>query len=113
MKPLELKPRVREARGFKGMALWLEAERAVREDPLRRVQLQDFARALEPALRKLSAEHRAAFLLYAAGCTKKSIGDALGCSEGTAMSRVFYARKRLQEMLAQHRNLEARCERFE
>jgi len=46
------------------------------------------------------------------GCTKKSIGDALGCSEGTAMSRVFYARKRLQEMLAQHRNLEARCERF-
>lgn len=108
-----LQPRVRESRGFKGMALWLEAERMVREDPLRKAQLQEFARELGPALRKLSVEHRAAFLLYAAGCSKKSIGKALGCRIGTAMSRVFYARKELQRMLARHRGLEARLERFE
>lgn len=52
------------------------------------------------ALQELSVEHRAVVLLKEVeGLSYQEIAEALGCSVGTVMSRLFYARKRLQGML--------------
>ena len=73
------------------------------DDPGRRAEVEEFSTALTTALEKLSDSHRAVFMLHAAeGMTYKEIADALGCNIGTVMSRLFYARKRLQELLGSH-----------
>lgn len=57
--------------------------------------------ALEKALGKLSDKHRTVFVLYTVkGLSYKEIAETVGCSIGTVMSRLFYARKNLQAMLA-------------
>jgi RNA polymerase sigma-70 factor (ECF subfamily) len=51
-------------------------------------------------LAALSPEHRAAVVLKEIeGLQYHEIAEAVGCSIGTVMSRLFYARKRLQSML--------------
>ncbi|MBI3829488.1 MAG: sigma-70 family RNA polymerase sigma factor [Planctomycetes bacterium] len=78
-------------------------DRAERESPSRRAELSEFGRDLQGALEKLSEAHRAVFMLHAAeGMSYREIADALGCNIGTVMSRLFYARKKLQELLAPH-----------
>jgi RNA polymerase sigma-70 factor (ECF subfamily) len=73
------------------------------DNPGRQAEVQEFSTALTSALEKLSDSHRAVFMLHAAeGMTYKEIADALGCNIGTVMSRLFYARKRLQELLGSH-----------
>ncbi|MCA8923628.1 MAG: sigma-70 family RNA polymerase sigma factor [Planctomycetes bacterium] len=58
--------------------------------------------ALREALDKLSEKHRTVFVLYTVkGLSYKEIAEAVGCSVGTVMSRLFYARKNLQGLLAQ------------
>ncbi|MDC3379357.1 RNA polymerase sigma factor [Planctomycetota bacterium] len=58
--------------------------------------------ALSKALDTLSEKHRTVFVLYSVkGLSYKEIAANLGCSIGTVMSRLFYARKNLQGMLAQ------------
>jgi len=55
---------------------------------------------IETALAKLSEEHREAVLLKdVQGLSYKEIADAMGCSIGTVMSRLFYARQKLQALL--------------
>jgi RNA polymerase sigma-70 factor (ECF subfamily) len=55
---------------------------------------------IEAALGKLSEEHREAVLLKdVQGLSYKEIADAMGCSIGTVMSRLFYARQKLQALL--------------
>ena len=55
---------------------------------------------IENALEKLSPEHREAILLREVqGLEYKEIADVMGCSLGTVMSRLFYARKKLQTLL--------------
>jgi RNA polymerase sigma-70 factor (ECF subfamily) len=82
-------------------------ERAEQEAPERRAELKEFTADLQLALQKLSPAHRAVFMLHAAeGMTYQEIADALKCNIGTVMSRLFYARKQLQKLLAAH--LEAR-----
>jgi len=55
---------------------------------------------IEFALAKLSEEHREAVLLKdVQGLSYKEIADAMGCSLGTVMSRLFYARQKLQALL--------------
>ena len=55
---------------------------------------------IEAALAKLSEEHREAVLLKdVQGLSYKEIADAMGCSLGTVMSRLFYARQKLQALL--------------
>ncbi|MCZ7645399.1 MAG: sigma-70 family RNA polymerase sigma factor [Planctomycetota bacterium] len=79
------------------------AERAERESPSRRAELSEFGASLELALEKLSESHRTVFLLHAAeGMTYREIAETVGCNIGTVMSRLFYARKKLQELLAPH-----------
>ena len=52
------------------------------------------------ALKELSPEHRAVMLLKEVdGLSYQEIADTVGCTIGTVMSRLFYARKRLQTLL--------------
>ena len=72
-------------------------------DPERAAEASEFNTALAKALLSLSENHRAVFMLHAAeGMSYKEIAEALDCNIGTVMSRLFYARKRLQELLAPH-----------
>jgi RNA polymerase sigma-70 factor (ECF subfamily) len=55
---------------------------------------------IEQALEKLSPEHRAVIVLREFdGLDYQEIADALGASMGTVMSRLFYARKKMQTLL--------------
>jgi len=73
------------------------------ESPVQKAEFAELSAALSEALLKLSDSHRAVFMLHAAeGMSYKEIAEALDCNIGTVMSRLFYARKRLQELLAPH-----------
>ena len=55
---------------------------------------------IEAALGKLSGEHREVVLLKdVQGLSYKEIADVMGTSLGTVMSRLFYARQKLQALL--------------
>jgi RNA polymerase sigma-70 factor (ECF subfamily) len=55
---------------------------------------------IEAALAKLSEDHREVVVLKdVQGLSYKEIADAMACSIGTVMSRLFYARQKLQTML--------------
>jgi RNA polymerase sigma-70 factor (ECF subfamily) len=54
------------------------------------------------AINDLTPEHKAVIVLRTVdGLSYKDIGEILGCSEGTVMSRLHYARKKLQEKLSE------------
>jgi RNA polymerase sigma factor (sigma-70 family) len=56
---------------------------------------------LERAIQNLSEGYRMVFVLAEIeGLPHKEIGEMLGISEGTSKSQLFYAKKRLREMLA-------------
>ena len=58
--------------------------------------------AREKALGELSDKHKDVFLLYTVkGLSYREIADYLHISVGTVMSRLFYARKNLQGLLAE------------
>ena len=55
---------------------------------------------IEAALAKLSPEHREAVLLKdVQGLSYKEIAEVMGSTMGTVMSRLFYARQKLQTLL--------------
>ena len=55
---------------------------------------------IEKAIGQLSPEHRAVILMKEIDDMQyHEIAEALGCSIGTVMSRLFYARKKLQSLL--------------
>jgi RNA polymerase sigma-70 factor (ECF subfamily) len=55
---------------------------------------------IEAALAKLSPEHRQVVVLKdVQGLAYKEIAEVMECSLGTVMSRLFYARQKLQTML--------------
>ncbi|MBC8128678.1 MAG: sigma-70 family RNA polymerase sigma factor [Gloeobacteraceae cyanobacterium ES-bin-144] len=55
---------------------------------------------IEKALAKLSSEHREVVVLKdVQGLSYKEIAEVMACSIGTVMSRLFYARQKLQVML--------------
>ena len=57
-------------------------------------------RRIEAAIDELSEEHREVILLKEVqGCRYQEIADILDISMGTVMSRLFYARKKLQTLL--------------
>jgi len=71
-------------------------------DGLVREELRD---RLRKALDSLSPEHRAAISLKEIeGLSYKEIAAQMGCTTGTVMSRLFYARHKLQAALADLRN---------
>jgi RNA polymerase sigma-70 factor (ECF subfamily) len=73
------------------------------ESPAHKAEISEFSSALSSALLKLSESHRTVFMLHAAeGMSYKEIAETMDCNIGTVMSRLFYARKRLQELLQPH-----------
>lgn len=62
---------------------------------------RELSEAVGKALMKLSDKHRTVFVLHVVkGMPYKEIAETLGCSVGTVMSRLFYARRHLQGLLA-------------
>jgi len=71
------------------------------DDAMHRSELRQ---ALERAFDQLSPPHRAVMVLRELeGLSYEEIAAVLGCSLGTVMSRLHYARKRLQVLLAPYR----------
>lgn len=66
-----------------------------------RLAQSELVRRIDQALAAISPEHRAVILLREVeGRSYEEIADLVGCSLGTVMSRLFYARKKLQSLLA-------------
>jgi RNA polymerase sigma-70 factor (ECF subfamily) len=78
------------------------ASTAPRVDPLpfQKMEGEEIRRRIDDAVEKLSPEHRAVILMREMdGMQYEEIAEALDCSVGTVMSRLFYARKKLQILL--------------
>ena len=70
-------------------------------DPYVDLQSRELGERLLAAINELTPDHKAVIVMRAVeGLSYKDIGRVLGCSEGTVMSRLHYARKKLQEKLA-------------
>jgi len=69
-------------------------------DPVERAQTAELSERLRSALGKLSEKHRTVLILHSMeNLSYREIAQVVGCSIGTVMSRLFYARKRLAELL--------------
>jgi RNA polymerase sigma-70 factor (ECF subfamily) len=69
-------------------------------DPFREINDRRLGEKLLSAINELTPDHKAVIVMRAVeGLSYKEIGRIMGCSEGTIMSRLHYARKRLQEKL--------------
>lgn len=72
-------------------------------DPDHGLNRTDLREVLTAALNQLPAAQRQTFVLHVdGGLSYQEVADALGIAVGTVMSRLFYARQRLKESLAQH-----------
>jgi RNA polymerase sigma-70 factor (ECF subfamily) len=68
------------------------------------LEREELRRAIDAAIARLAEPHRQTFVLHVEGeLTYREVADALGISIGTVMSRLFYARQRLKNLLAHHR----------
>ena len=69
-------------------------------NPTERVEREELRVEIDRAMEKLSYEHRTVLLLHEYdGLEYKEIAKAMHCSIGTVMSRLFYARRRLGNLL--------------
>jgi RNA polymerase sigma-70 factor (ECF subfamily) len=68
--------------------------------PHKAMERDEIRDRIEKAIAQLSPEHRAVILMKEIDEMQyHEIAEALGCSIGTVMSRLFYARKKLQNLL--------------
>jgi len=68
--------------------------------PHQRMEQKEIRARIDAAIKQLSPEHRAVILMKETEDMQyHEIAEALGCSIGTVMSRLFYARKKLQNLL--------------
>lgn len=68
--------------------------------PDRELERQEMREQFAQALEKLKPEHKMALVLREVdGLSYDEIADAMDCRRGTVMSRIFYARKAIQEYL--------------
>jgi RNA polymerase sigma-70 factor, ECF subfamily len=75
-------------------------EPAIDDDPAQGLHRQDLRRALDAALGRLSFPVRTTFVLFAeAGLSYKEIAETQDVPIGTVMSRLHYARQKLQGFL--------------
>ena len=69
-------------------------------NPTREMEREELLNEIDKAMEKLSYEHRTVLLLHEfEGLEYKEIAKAMHCSIGTVMSRLFYARRRLGNLL--------------
>ena len=72
-------------------------------DPFREFRDRELGKRLIAAIDELTPDHKAVIVMRAVeGLSYKDIGRVMGCSEGTVMSRLHYARKKLQEKLGSY-----------
>jgi RNA polymerase sigma-70 factor (ECF subfamily) len=68
--------------------------------PLQKLEGDEIRQRINAAIERLSPEHRAVILMREIdGLQYDEIAAAMDCSIGTVMSRLFYARKKLQTLL--------------
>jgi RNA polymerase sigma-70 factor, ECF subfamily len=68
--------------------------------PYERMERSEVRARIDDAIAQLSPEHRAVILMKETEDMQyHEIAETLGCSIGTVMSRLFYARKKLQNLL--------------
>lgn len=78
-----------------------ESQNEVARDPFAEEHDRELREGLIKAINDLTPEHKAVIVLRTVeGLSYKEIAAILGCSEGTVMSRLHYARKKLQEKLS-------------
>ena len=78
-----------------------EQQNEVARDPFSDVHDRELREKMLSAINDLTPEHKAVIVLRTLeGMSYKDIGEILGCSEGTVMSRLHYARKKLQHKLS-------------
>lgn len=69
--------------------------------PVEQAEGKELEEKLAQAVSLLSEKHRTVFLLHAQeNLSYREIAQVVDCSIGTVMSRLFYARKKLQDLLA-------------
>jgi len=70
-------------------------------NPTERLERQELRVRIDAAMDKLSDAHRTVLVLHEFEQMEyKKIAEVMGCSIGTVMSRLFYARRRLAALLA-------------
>jgi RNA polymerase sigma-70 factor, ECF subfamily len=70
-------------------------------NPTAQLEQEELRQKINRAMDQLSHEHRTVLVLHEyEDMEYKEIAKAMGCSIGTVMSRLFYARKRLASLLA-------------
>jgi RNA polymerase sigma-70 factor, ECF subfamily len=70
-------------------------------NPTERLERGELRARIDAAMNKLSHEHRTVLVLHEfEEMEYKQIAGVMGCSIGTIMSRLFYARRRLAALLA-------------
>jgi RNA polymerase sigma-70 factor (ECF subfamily) len=73
---------------------------AAESDPYEQVKDKELGERLQAALAELTPAHKAVILLREVeGLSYEEISEVLQCSRGTVMSRLHYARKKLQSRL--------------
>jgi RNA polymerase sigma-70 factor (ECF subfamily) len=71
-----------------------------REDPYRLVRNKELGERVQEAIDELTPDHRAVILLREVeGLSYEEISRVMQCPKGTVMSRLHYARKKLQSAL--------------
>ena len=69
-------------------------------EPADRMSDKEIRQRIDEAIARLSPEHRTAIVMREIdGLEYTEIAEQMGCSLGTVMSRLFYARKKLQALL--------------
>jgi len=101
--------RRRQSKGTVPFEEWLPGEDAGDETgklmenqelPDETLSRKELAGAIKESLAKLSPEHRAVLVLKEfEDLDYKEIADVIGCSIGTVMSRLFYARRNMRKYL--------------
>ena len=77
------------------------ARRAPAQAPVEYAREQELRENLQQAISSLSDKHQIVFVLHTSeDLSYKEIAEVVGCNVGTVMSRLFYARKKLQESLS-------------
>ena len=75
-------------------------EPSIDEDPALSLRRQDLRKALDAALDRISPKQRQTFVLFAeAGLSYEEIAEVQEVPIGTVMSRIYYARTKLQSYL--------------
>ena len=80
------------------------ADAHMRDNPSRNLERKQLQNRILEALDKLNPDHKQIVLLREIeGLSYREIGETLEIAEGTVMSRLFYARRKLQQLLKKDR----------